>query len=137
MSSRWSVSANIPVLLHPGPKVKKVFQHHILQKTKGLILIDPMAKGKEREKTKRILDLYLQRHFSKNKNQCTWGDFNNQKVTLCMKFNAGESKHTHCHYSRQRVRDQKNNTDQKKLKLGIKKKEIGIQKKKSARTLQK
>lgn len=38
-------------------------------------------------------------HFSKKWNQRTWGYRDNQKVTPCMTCNAGESKHTNCHYS--------------------------------------
>ena len=37
--------------------------------------------------------------FDKKQNWCTWGFHNNQRVTLCMKFNAGECKRgSDCHY---------------------------------------
>ena len=50
-----------------------------------------LHKGAGKGKTKTSL-------FNKNKNWRTWGYHNNQKVTLCMKFNAGECKRTDIHY---------------------------------------
>ena len=38
-------------------------------------------------------------HFFDKKNQCTYGFKDNQKVTLCMKYNVGDCKRDNCYFA--------------------------------------
>ena len=83
------VRSDISSLFQPRPRVPKTLPPPRDGKGKG-------GKGKGGKgaggegKTKS--------HFFDKRNQCTYGFNNNHKVTLCMKYNAGECKRDNCHY---------------------------------------
>ena len=79
--------SDISSLLQPRPKVPKALPPPCDPKGKGKGSQKGSGKGKTKSTT-----------FTKNKNWCTWGFHNKQRVTLCMKFNAGECRRTDCHY---------------------------------------
>ena len=80
------VRSDISSLLQPRPKIPKRLPPPRDPKGKGRgkgHLKGTHGKGAGKGKTKGST-------FEKRNNWCTWGFHNNQRVTLCMKFNAGE-----------------------------------------------
>ena len=89
------VRSDISSLLPPRPRIPKPLPPPRGPKGKGKgkgRFKGTNGKGAGKGKTKGST-------FEKRNNWCTWGFHNNQRVTLCMKFNAGECKRgSDCHY---------------------------------------
>ena len=92
------VRSDISSLLQPRPRIPEPFPPPRDGKgkgkgkghQKGTFYYKGSGKGKTKGST-----------FDKKPNWCTWGFHNNQRVTVCMKFNAGECRRgsdCHCHH---------------------------------------
>ena len=84
------VRSDISSLLQPRPRIPKAPPP--LRDGKGKGGKGKGGKGKDgKGKTKS--------HFFDEKNQCTYGFKDNQKVTLCMKYNARDCKRDNCYFT--------------------------------------
>ena len=88
------IRSDISSLLQPRPRIPKQLPppRDGKGKGKGHYKGNFSHKGGGKGKTKSVT-------FDKKHNWCTWGFHNNQRVTLCMKFNAGEcTRGLDCYY---------------------------------------
>ena len=84
------VRSDISSLLQPRPRIPKALPPPT-GKGKG-------HKGKGKGQKGQGKGGKTKSHIFDKRNQCTYGFHNNQKVTLCMKFNIGECRRENCHY---------------------------------------
>lgn len=89
---KWDVSCetrHIITIVQPRPRVRKALPPPRDGKGKGSKVKGGKGKGGKGKTKSHVFD---------TRNQCAYGFNNNQKVTRCMKHNAGECKRDNCHY---------------------------------------
>lgn len=89
---KWDVNCetrHIITILQPRPRVRKALPPPRDGKGKGSKVKGGKGKGGKGKTKSHVFD---------TRNQCAYGFNNNQKVTRCMKYNAGECKRDNCHY---------------------------------------